>query len=139
MRWILLTLIVLLALAAGLHLAVRLAPSATGFQDGRLRPCPDRPNCVMASLVYEDDRDSAGERLQAVMREMPRTELLERDNGYLHYLARTPLLRFRDDVEFLFHPDEKRIDVRSASRLGYSDLGANRARVEEILRAFEAR
>jgi uncharacterized protein (DUF1499 family) len=47
-------------------------------------------------------------------------------------VAVTPLMRFRDDLEFLIQPDQKKIQFRSASRLGRSDLGKNRQRLKEI-------
>jgi uncharacterized protein (DUF1499 family) len=46
-------------------------------------------------------------------------------------------LRFVDDVEFLLVPAERVIHVRSASRVGYSDLGTNRKRVEALRAKFE--
>ncbi len=50
----------------------------------------------------------------------------------MHYEFTSFLLRFVDDVEFLFDDETKTIHFRSASRTGYGDLGANRRRMEEI-------
>ena len=58
---------------------------------------------------------------------------------YLHVEFTTALLRFVDDVEFLLDPDKKLIHYRSASRIGRSDLGTNRRRMEMIRRAFVLR
>jgi uncharacterized protein (DUF1499 family) len=55
---------------------------------------------------------------------------------YLHAEARSLIFRFVDDVEFLIDPGQRRIQVRSASRIGYSDFGVNRRRVERIRQAF---
>ncbi len=63
---------------------------------------------------------------------MPRTKLVEEDESYLHYEFTSLLLRFVDDVEFLFDDESKTIHFRSASRTGYGDLGVNRKRMEEI-------
>jgi uncharacterized protein (DUF1499 family) len=38
---------------------------------------------------------------------------------------RTLVFRFTDDVELLLAAYGKTIDMRSASRLGYSDMGTN--------------
>ncbi len=65
-----------------------------------------------------------------VMRNWPRTTLLARSDGYAHYECRTAILRFADDVEFLVTDGE--LHMRSASRVGYSDLGANRKRLAAI-------
>ncbi|CAB1059228.1 hypothetical protein D1BOALGB6SA_3986 [Olavius sp. associated proteobacterium Delta 1] len=47
------------------------------------------------------------------------------------------IFQFVDDVELLFSDEKNLIHVKSASRIGYSDLGANRKRVERIRLAFE--
>ena len=54
----------------------------------------------------------------------------------LHAEATSFLFRFVDDIELYFPVSEKVIHVRSASRAGYSDLGVNRTRVEEIRKRF---
>lgn len=71
-------------------------------------------------------------RLKDVIRSLPRTQLVEENEGYLHYEFTSLLLRFVDDVEFLFDEGTKTIHFRSASRTGYSDFGVNRRRMEEI-------
>ena len=71
-------------------------------------------------------------RVREVALSMPRTTLLEESPGYLKVLFKTRLMRFRDDVEFEWDEAEQVVHVRSASRLGYGDLGANRARVETL-------
>jgi uncharacterized protein (DUF1499 family) len=48
-------------------------------------------------------------------------------------------MRFVDDVEFLFDDTNKKIHVRSASRVGYSDMGVNRKRVEELRKLLNER
>jgi uncharacterized protein (DUF1499 family) len=70
--------------------------------------------------------------LKAVIAGLPRTKLVEEDEAYLHYEFTSLLLRFVDDVEFLFDDDAKRIHFRSASRTGYGDFGVNRRRMEDI-------
>jgi uncharacterized protein (DUF1499 family) len=69
----------------------------------------------------------------------PRTRLVEEDKErwYLRAEARSRLFRFVDDVEFQLVPEERLVHVRSASRVGYWDLGVNRRRVERLREAFE--
>lgn len=108
----------------------------------RLRPCPSSPNCVsthatddghaIVPLRYRKSRAEAKEALKDIVRTMPRTRLVEEDESYLHYEFTSLLLRFVDDVEFLFDDETKIIHFRSASRTGYGDLGVNRKRMEEI-------
>ena len=70
--------------------------------------------------------------LKEVIRSLPRTKLLEEDESYLHYEFTSLLLRFVDDVEFLFDDETKTIHFRSASRTGYGDMGVNRKRMEQV-------
>jgi uncharacterized protein (DUF1499 family) len=108
----------------------------------RLEPCPSSPNCVSTqahdeghSIVpfrYRKSRAEAKEALKEIVRSVPRTKLVEEDESYLHYEFTSLLLRFVDDVEFLFDDDTKTIHFRSASRTGYGDLGVNRARMEQV-------
>ena len=51
---------------------------------------------------------------------------------FVQAVAITPLMRYRDDVQLLYVPEEGLVHVRSSSRLGYSDMGANRKRVEDL-------
>ena len=122
-------------------------PARIGVADGKLSPCPDSPNCVstrstqsekwMPPLEMAGSTEQAIEKLKAVLGSMPGTRLVTQSENYLHFEVRSPLMRFVDDVEFLISPDQKRIDFRSASRMGYSDLGVNRDRMETITRKFQ--
>src|SRR5512147_2768168 len=107
-----------------------------------LPPCPSSPNCVstqatddghaIAPLRYKKPRAEAKEALKAAIATLPRVKLVEEDESYLHYEFTSLLLRFVDDVEFLFDDETKTIHFRSASRTGYGDLGVNRRRMEKI-------
>ena len=107
-----------------------------------LGSCPTSPNCVstqaqdeghsIAPFLYRKSRAEAKEVLKEVIRSIPRMQLVEEDEGYLHYEATSLLLRFVDDVEFLFDDETKTIQFRSASRTGYGDLGVNRKRMEQV-------
>jgi uncharacterized protein (DUF1499 family) len=66
----------------------------------------------------------------------PRVEVVTGEPDYLHAVFTTRLMRYRDDVEFLRDAGASKIDVRSASRVGYSDMGANRARIESLRSAL---
>ncbi|MHC5003402.1 MAG: DUF1499 domain-containing protein [Planctomycetota bacterium] len=116
-----------------------------GLVEGRLRPCPDRPNCVCSQAADPSKRmepltvvsvDAARERLEQVLAAMPRTRIVTAEPRYLAVECRSLLLGFVDDVEF--HVDESSglLHFRSASRLGYSDLGVNRRRLERIVAAL---
>lgn len=146
MRWGLLG----LALLAGLALVMlavqsRTPPATSGLEGGRLRPCPATPNCVssqareesarVAPLAYSGSAGQAWRRLQQVI-EATGGEIVTRQDAYLHATFVTPWLRFVDDVECLLDAQAGVIQVRSASRVGRSDFGVNRKRLEAIRSAW---
>jgi uncharacterized protein (DUF1499 family) len=117
-------------------------PKGLGLRNGRLAACPNRPNCVSSQaddpehsilpMHFKGTLNEAKERLRGVVAAWPRTRLIDQQTNYLQFEFVTPVGRFVDDVEFLFLEQDKIVHVRSASRLGYSDLGKNRKRVELI-------
>ena len=119
-------------------------PDNLGAQDGLLVPCPRSPNCVssqatderhrIAPLTFADEPQAAWARLRTVLTGRADAALIEEQPGYLRLELRTTL--FVDDAEFLLEPVNRVIHVRAAARLGYSDLGKNRSRMEEIRRQF---
>jgi uncharacterized protein (DUF1499 family) len=123
--------------------------SATlGVVGGKLRPCPDTPNCVCSMdpaaahhvepLAFVGDPDEALSWLKAVLAKQTRTRLVTEGADYLHAECSSLVFRFVDDLEFSMDRLRKKIHVRSASRAGKYDFGVNRRRVEAIRRAFEA-
>ena len=113
-----------------------------------LPPCPPSPNCVCSQdpdpdhqvppLTYTGAPEEALKRLKQVVRSMPRARIADERPNYFRAEYTTALLRFVDDVDFLIEPNGGKIHIRSASRVGYSDLGTNRKRIERIRRAFDA-
>jgi uncharacterized protein (DUF1499 family) len=85
-------------------------------------------------LAFSGDAVTAMQKLAGIVAALPRTQVIQRRADYLYVEFSTPLMGFVDDVEF--YCDGKAIQVRSASRLGYSDLGVNRKRIEAIRAAF---
>ena len=111
-----------------------------------LAPCPDRPNCVSSlaeddthriePLPLEGEPEEALERLRQIIEEMPRATVDEIEAGYLKARFRSRVFGFTDDLELVVDSEAGVIHVRSASRVGYSDLGVNRKRVDEIRSRF---
>ena len=116
--------------------------SKLGLIDNHLVSCPASPNCVVSQngdkkhaiepIAYHVDRDKAKETLLKVLSVVPRTEVIEETDNYIHALSKSRIFKFIDDVEFYFPKDENVIHIRSASRVGESDLGVNRRRMEQI-------
>lgn len=123
------------------------SPDNLGVNDGHLSSCPDSPNCVLSEntddahlispIAYNTDLDTARETLLKILTVVPRTQVIEQTEDYIHAQSESRLMGFIDELEFYFPEDEKVIHLRSASRLGESDLGVNRRRLEQIRFAFQ--
>lgn len=117
-------------------------PTNLGANGGMLAPCPESPNCVndraaddthkIAPLTYSGARADAMAKLATIVEATPRARIVSRTDDYLNAEFTSLLWRFVDDVEFLFDPDGRTIHVRSASRVGYGDMGVNRKRIEDV-------
>ncbi|XHX80649.1 MAG: DUF1499 domain-containing protein [Stenomitos frigidus ULC029] len=122
-------------------------PANLGVAEGKFAPCPSTPNCVssqsqdpahsIAPLRYTTAPEVAFETLKATLQGQPRVSLLTATADYMRAEFTSSIMGFVDDVEFYLDRDADRIQVRSASRLGESDLGVNRKRIEAIRATLE--
>lgn len=122
-------------------------PEHLGVRNGRLADCPDAPNCVstqaidarhqIAPLPLTGEPAEALSRLKRALAHLPRTKIVAETNDYLHVEATSWLFHFVDDIECFVDSVHRVIHVRSASRVGHSDFGVNRARVESVRKAYE--
>ncbi len=128
----------LLALTLALSACSGTPPTDIGVHDGHLTDCPSSPNCVssqasdsehaIAALPLSGDSAQSRTRLLALLASQPQAKIVSEQDDYIHAEFTSQIMRFVDDVEFLLGPQA--IEVRSASRVGHSDLGVNRERVE---------
>jgi len=119
-----------------------------GVDNGRLAPCPKSPNCVssqsddekhyIAPIEYDGDLQEAQEKLIALLQSMKRSRIVTVENSYIQAEFTSAIFRFVDDVEFYLDDNTKTIHMRSASRVGKSDLGVNRKRMEDLRARFRA-
>jgi uncharacterized protein (DUF1499 family) len=138
--WLLYLAIMMVGCAGNRHIQM-------GVTGGRLAACPDSPNCVSSQstdprhaidpLRYEGTAEKARSVLIEAVSGMKRARIVAAEERHLHAEFASAFFRFVDDVEFLLDSETKTIHVRSASRVGYSDLGVNRRRVEEIRSRFD--
>lgn len=138
-------------------------PPELGLRDGALAACPSTPNCVRSDdsagggpdaadrpvdrqraadderqpLRFDGPADRAWQALLEVLRTLPRTKIVDRQDRYVRAECTSLLLRFVDDLEFHLPEGQSAIQFRSASRVGYSDLGANARRIREIRRRWQ--
>lgn len=112
----------------------------------KLKQCPGSPNCVssqsdseihkISPLPYKSSYKEVMGQIKKVIFSFPRTKIVEEKKQYLHVEFKTFFFRFVDDVEIIIDDSEKMIHFRSASRVGHSDFGTNRRRIEEIKSKF---
>ena len=118
-------------------------PEKLGVYEGKLTPCPNSPNCASsqeARLLHSiQPIEFVGTLAQTMARirevleaEMDRIVVRVFEDDYIYAEAQTAALHFIDDLEFYCVDAEKICHVRSASRIGYSDLGVNLSRLREI-------
>ncbi len=120
----------------------------TGIVNNKFKPCPKTPNCVstmapnddikhhISPISYNSSQDEAVEKVIQIINSLKGTKIIVKDINYLHVIFRTKLFRFKDDVEFYFDDSSKIIHFKSASRVGSSDLGTNRKRMEKIRKLY---
>ncbi len=133
---------VLVVLGAPMVVRNYITPRSVGITDGALSEVPRSPNGVSSQTDVTGKRvdplpfqGSVEETRQALLAaaESFGTYRLKTDEGtYLHLVFITPVMRFRDDVEFLLDEEAQVVHLRSASRVGHSDMGLNRRRYEAI-------
>lgn len=92
----------------------------------------------VAPLVLTTEPQTAWKAAENAVAATPRTEIVTTSPDYLHAEYTSALMGFVDDLELNLRPDQGIIAVRSASRLGYGDMGVNRKRVEELRRTLAA-
>ena len=123
----------------------RMTPSAPilGHKSGVLQPLPDSPNCVssqtdqaskqLPTLPWTGDVSDTLDRL-AELSEQAGGVVTERTDVYLRVEFRTRLMGYTDDVEWLVV--DQQVHFRSASRVGYWDLGVNRRRMQKLSQLY---
>jgi uncharacterized protein (DUF1499 family) len=140
-------LVVMLAASAALaDPTPALAQTSVQPMTNTLQPCPSSPNCVSSQasdpaqrvepLAFSGDPAAAQARLTRALQQMRGMSLVEQRPGWIAAEFRSRVFRFVDDVHLSLDPAASVFHVRSASRTGYSDLGVNRKRVEELRTRF---
>lgn len=136
---VLVAIVVIVAGAVMLSLKSK-SGSALGLVDGALAPCPSTPNCVSSEAGtppahYIDPLDAASwENIPALISQSG-GKITTQNETYIAAEFTTPLMRFVDDVEF--RKADEAVHIRSASRVGKSDLGANAKRVNQFRAALQ--
>ena len=109
--------------------------------------CPDAPKCVSSQVndprhfiepyTFDDHPAEAMLRLKEALLIEKRVTIVIEQPTYLRAEVRSLIFRFVDDVEFTLLPDQGLVHIRSSARIGYTDFGVNRRRVERIRQSFQ--
>ena len=120
---------------------------SVGLVNGRLRPCSNRPNCVCSEdkdhpsytkpVAFSGSAKGKWEQAKQVIREMG-GKIVREEDYYLWVTFRTRIFRFVDDLELRMDEENRLIHIRSSSRVGYSDMGVNRRRIEDFHITFRS-
>ena len=117
---------------------VSATPNSVSSQADLIPDHPQRKYSSIAPLAVRGDGPTTIARLKAIVERTDGAKLITSAPDYLYAQYTTRLMKYVDDVEFWFDPTTNAIQVRSASRLGESDLGANRKRIEAVRAALAA-
>lgn len=117
-------------------------PKNLGVKDGKFSPCPDKPNCVSSQSLEESAKvdplkflgtlEESKERLKKTLHSFENIKIITENENYIHAEATSKIFKFVDDVEFYLDQKNQVIHIKSASRIGHSDLGVNKGRVNSL-------
>ncbi len=112
--------------------------AAGGVVDGDLARCTSADNCQSSAaadvqpLAFPAASETQWQQFIDTVASLPGYKVLKREGDHVHFEARTPLMNYRDDLELLWRREADEIAIRSASRFGLKDLGANAQRIEMV-------
>ena len=117
-------------------------PSDIGIENGKLAPMPKSPNAVSSQtddvkkkvepLVFKDSFEGTKKAVLSAFEKYGNIEIIENNKNYIHAVNKTGIMKYKDDIEIYLDVNERLVHYRSASRIGYSDMGLNRKRYNDI-------
>jgi len=121
-------------------------PQHLGSVNGDLADCPPTPNCVssfaedsehqISPLRFVSTPEKLIRNLTTILQKTKTARIITAGDHYIYAEFTSKVFRFVDDVEFLLDPQTQTLHFRSASRIGHSDLGVNRKRIESLKSAL---
>jgi uncharacterized protein (DUF1499 family) len=119
-----------------------LTPKNLGVNNGKLVKMPNKPNAVSSqtdekdkkveALEFKGNLKDSKENIIKAIENYGDAKIIKNENDYIYAVFTTGKMKYHDDVEFYFDDREKLIHFRSASRIGYSDMGLNRERYNKL-------
>ncbi|MCH9612850.1 MAG: hypothetical protein S4CHLAM102_13500 [Chlamydiia bacterium] len=140
LKKVLALLILILAIPFLYYFIANNRPAVGPIQSDKLPECQRAPNCISTSNTNSTHATAplpGGPHAIATLKTLiethyPNAHLVKSTPDYLHFVFTSKRLKFKDDLILYQAPNTNTVQIRSASRVGYSDLGVNRARIESI-------
>jgi len=139
-------LLILGLIACFMFIKNNMTPQNLGVNNGKLAEMPSSPNAVssqakteekkVSPLAYVENKSKSKLKIENIINEYKSAKIVTNDENYIHVVFSTSRMKFKDDVEFYFDEENEVIHYRSASRIGYSDMGMNRARYDELVAKY---
>lgn len=108
-----------------------------------LNPCAEKPNCVTTFPTKDTSHSIKPMEVKEFTFKklvIPQNcKLVKEQQNYQYYLCKSSIFGFTDDLEFLYDANDNKLHARSESRVGHSDMGANRERVQAIFNSLQSR
>ena len=133
---------IIILLVAFMFVKNNITPKDLGVKDGKLAKMPNSPNAVSSQtdieekrvepLIFSGDLENSKSKILNIIANYKTAEIVKNEKNYIHVIFKTSGMKYKDDVEFYFDESNKLIHFRSASRVGYSDMGLNKERYNEI-------
>lgn len=134
--------IILILIISFMFIKNNITPKNLGVGDGKLAKMPNTPNAVSSQTDIEDKKveplkfngnlEETKTKIVNIINNYEGTKIIKSEKNYIHVVFTTGGMKYKDDVEFYFDEKNKIIHFRSASRVGYSDMGLNKKRFDEI-------
>lgn len=126
------------------------APKDLGVSAGQFSPCPASPNCVSSFANPDDEKhyfapivvkpsSFKGGVLEVIVQKATKVlgcTVSKKTESYLHAECKSKLMGFVDDLQVFYEPSKSMLYFKSASRVGYSDLGVNNKRLQKLQAAL---
>ena len=124
-----------------------ITPSGLGVKKGQLAIIPNSPNAVSSQakdenkkvepFPFKGDLKATKDTVKRILSAYGNIEIRTEEQNYIHAVSTTPLMRYHDDLEFYFDEKAGLVHFRSASRIGYSDMGLNRERYNRLMALYK--
>ena len=114
-----------------LFLLLALLPFSSFAAERELQPCIAISHCVREEWDVSNIKTPFLE-IERIVNNTMRTRIVESDNNYFHAEVTSRIMKYIDDLEVRYDPENNNMLVRSESRVGEGDFGVNQKRINKL-------